>query len=204
MFALALDKLHNELEIIRLVTQGDEKAFANLFYHYKDKLYTYALRLMGEEELAEEMVQDAFLKIWVNRADLKNIDSLDAYLFTVIRNKSYNAIKRRAHEAVILKELSHNMTELQNTTEEAVIAKSYQTLLQQVVNQLPPQQKLIYDLSRSQGLKHEEIAQQLKISKNTVKVHLVKALHTIRAAFYNHAISIAVWLLAGLEYYFNI
>jgi RNA polymerase sigma-70 factor (family 1) len=203
LFDLAHHTLHNELETIRLVTQGDEKAFAILFYHYKDKLYTYALRLTDEAELAEEMVQDVFLKIWTNRAELKKIDSIDAYLFTIIRNKSYNAIKKRAHEAVILKELSFNMTEMQNSTEETVIVNNYQTLLQKVVSQLPPQQKLIYDLSRSQGLKHEEIAQKLQISKNTVKVHLVKALHTIRSAFYNHAISIGGWLLVAIQYYFK-
>jgi RNA polymerase sigma-70 factor (family 1) len=203
LFDLAHHTLHNELETIRLVTQGDEKAFAILFYHYKDKLYTYALRLTDEAELAEEMVQDVFLKIWINRAELKKIDSIDAYLFTIIRNQSYNAIKKRAHEAVILKELSFNMTEMQNSTEETVIVNNYQTLLQKVVSQLPPQQKLIYDLSRSQGLKHEEIAQQLQISKNTVKVHLVKALHTIRSAFYNHAISIGGWLLVAIQYYFK-
>ncbi len=194
MFGLALNKLHNEFELILLVAQGDERAFSVLFQHYKDKLYSYALRLTEEEELAEEMVQDVFMKIWLNRAELKKIESFDAYLYTVIRNKSFNAIKRRAHEAVILKEISLNMTELQNSTEETVIVNNYQKLLQQVINQLPPQQKLIYDLSRIQGLKHEEIAQQLKISKNTVKVHLVKALHTIRSAFYNHAISILSWL----------
>lgn len=197
---MAPDKLHNEIELILLVTQGDEKAFSLLFYHYKDKLYSYALRLTEEEELAEEMVQDAFLKIWLNRADLKKIDSFDAYLYTVIRNKSYNAIKRRVHEAVILKELSLNMTELQNSTEETVIVNNYQKLLQQVINQLPPQQKLIYDLSRIHGLKHDEIAEQLQISKNTVKVHLVKALHTIRSAFYNHAISIIVWLFVWYSF----
>lgn len=189
MFDLAPDKLHNEIELILLVSQGDVKAFSLIFYHYKDKLYSYALRLTGEEELAEEMVQDVFLKIWLNREELKKIDSFDAYLYTVIRNKSYNAIKRRVHEAVILKELSRNMTELQNSTEETVIVNNYQKLLQQVINQLPPQQKLIYDLSRIHGLKHQEIAEQLQISKNTVKVHLVKALHTIRSAFYNQPIS---------------
>jgi len=192
LFDLASDKLHNEFELILLVAQGDERAFSALFQHYKDKLYSYALRLTEEEELAEEMVQDVFMKIWMSRSELKKIESFDAYLYTVIRNKSYNAIKRRAHEAVILKELSLNMTEMQNSTEETVIVNNYQQLLQQVVSQLPPQQKLIYDLSRTQGLKHEEIALQLKISKNTVKVHLVKALHTIRSAFYNHAISIGI------------
>jgi len=200
--ALALDKLHNEPEIILLVAQGDEKAFATLFYHYKDKLYSYALRLTGEEELAEEMVQDAFMKIWLSREGLKKIESLDAYLFTVIRNKSYNAIKRRAHEAVILKELSFSLTELQNTTEETVIVNNYRNLLQKVVDTLPPQQKLIYDLSRTQGLKHEEIAQQLKISKNTVKVHLVKALYTIREAFYNHAISIVISFFVSVQWFY--
>lgn len=176
----------NEPELIRLVTQGDEKAFRKLFDFYSSKLFNYTLRITDNEELAEEIVMDAFLKIWMNRMELSAIERFDSYLYTLVRNQAFNAVKRMAHEAVILKELGLSNTEYHNGTERTVIYNDYQQLLNQAVNQLPPQQKLVYTLSRDEGMKYEEIADLLKLSKNTVKAHLKKAVSTLRTAFTNY------------------
>ena len=180
--------LHNELDLIRLVAEGDEQAFRKIFDHYSNKLYHYAFRITDEEELAEEIVMDAFLKIWINRVDLAAINRFDSYLYTVVRNQAFNAIKRMAHEAVIMKELGLSNTEYHDCTEETVIYNDYQQLLYQAVNQLPPQQKLVYILSRDEGLKYDEIALHLKLSKNTVKAHLKKAVSTLRLIFTNYMV----------------
>jgi len=176
--------LHNELDLIRLVAQGDEQAFRKIYDYYSDRLYNYSFRITDKEELAEEIVMDAFLKIWINRVDLTGINRFDSYLYTVVRNQAFNAIKRMAHEADIMKELGLNNTEYNGCTEETVIYNDYQHLLNQAVNQLPPQQKLVYILSRDEGLKYDEIALQLKLSKNTVKAHLKKAVKYPAFCFY--------------------
>lgn len=185
-FFVKLTGLHNELDLIRLVSEGDEQAFRKIFDHHKDRLYNYALRITDKEELAEEIVMDAFLKIWINRVELTAINRVDSYLYTLVRNHAFNAIKRMAHEAVIIKELSKRNTEYQDCTEETVIYNDYQRLLNRAVNQLPPQQRLVYSLNRDEGLKYNEIAIQLKVSKNTVKGHLKKALSTLRIVFTNY------------------
>ena len=185
--------LHNELDLIRLVAQGDEQAFRKIFDYYSNKLYNYAFRITDKEELAEDIVMDAFLKIWINRVDLTGINRFDSYLYTVVRNQAFNAIKHMAHEAAIIKELGLNNTEYNHCTEETVIYNDYQHLLNQAVNQLPPQQKLVYILSRDEGLKYDEIALQLKLSKNTVKAHLKKAVSTLRSVFTNYMV-IAIWV----------
>jgi RNA polymerase sigma-70 factor (ECF subfamily) len=194
MFRLKQSGLINELDLIHLLAQGNEQAFRKIFDYYSSKLYNYTFRLTHNEELAEEIVMDTFLKIWINRADLASINSFDSYLYTVVRNQAFNAIKRRSHEAAILKELSLSKSEFQDCTEETVIYNDYKHLLHEAVNQLPPRQKLVYILSRDEGLKYDEIANQLELSKNTVKSHLKKAVSTLRIVFTNYiALSIMMY-----------
>lgn len=180
--------LQNESDLLFLVSEGDELAFRKIFNHYRDKLYNYAIRITDNEELAEEIVMDAFLKIWCNRNDLCVINRFDSYLYTLIRNQAFTAIKRRAHEASIITKLSLSKSEYQDCTEETVIYNEYQHLLSQAVDQLPPQQRLVYSMSRDEGLKYDEIADQLNLSKNTVKAHLKKALSTLRVVFTNYLV----------------
>ena len=83
-------------------------------------------------------------------------------------------------------------TEYQDLTEETVIYNDYQHILNNAVNQLPPQQRLVYSLSRDEGLKYNEIAEQLNLSKNTVKAHLKKAVSSLRIVFTNYLV-FAAW-----------
>ena len=177
--------LQNEHALLKLVAEGNEFAFREIFNHYKDKLFNYTYRITDSEELAEEIVMDAFLKIWCNREDLIYINRFDAYLYTIIRNRAFSAIKRRAHEALIITRLSNISSEYQECTEETVVYNEYQYILKRAINKLPPQQKLVYSMSREEGLKYEEIADQLNLSKNTVKAHLKKALNTLRLVVSN-------------------
>jgi len=178
--------------LLNLVSEGDELAFRLVYNHYSDKLYSYTLKITGNEELTEEIVMDAFLKIWCNRKELSRINNFDSYLFRMARNQAFSELKRRAHEASIIVKLSLSNTEYQDCTENTVTYNEYSRLLSQAINQLPPQQRLVYSMSREEGLKYDEIADQLNLSKNTVKAHLKKALSTLRIVFGNYMVFILV------------
>jgi len=180
--------LQNESEILHLISEGNELAFRKIFDHYSSRLYNYSFRITDDEELSEEIVMDTFLKVWCNRQSLNEIIHFDSYLYTLVKNRAFNAIKRRAHEAVIISKLSLNHSEYQDTTEETVIYNEYQHILSQAVNQLPPQQRIVFSMSRDEGMKYEEIANHLNLSKNTVKAHLKKALSTLRMVFSNYLV----------------
>jgi len=182
---LKVQVLQNELELLGLISEGNEHAFRKIFNHYSDRLYTYAFRITDNEELAEEIVMDAFMKIWCNREELAMVNRFDSYLYAIVRNHAFTAIKRRAHESLIINQLSLTKTEYQDCTEDTIVYNEYQHILSNAVNQLPPQQRLVYSLSRDEGLKYDEIADQLNLSKNTVKAHLKKALCTLRIVFSN-------------------
>jgi len=180
--------LQNEPEILRLVSEGNELAFRKVFNHYSSSLYNYSFRITDDEELSEEIVMDAFLKVWCNRQSLNEIIHFNSYLYTLVKNNAFNAIKRRAHEAVIINKLSLSNSEYHNTTEETVIYNEYQHILSQAVDQLPPQQRIVFSMSRDEGMKYEEIANHLNLSKNTVKSHLKKALSTLRLVVSNYLV----------------
>lgn len=185
MTALLNQSTNIERELLHLAAGGSEVAFTKIFNLYKNKLYSFVLGLTKSEEQTLDLIQDIFMKLWINRTTLVNIDNLNNYIFRAAQNQATNTFKRRMIENCILQKLP--ITEnFDDSVEANFDYKILQAKLKAVVNQLPPQQKLIYTLSREHGLKHEEIANQLHISAATVKNHMVQALKTIREFLRNN------------------
>ena len=184
------ETIHTEKELLLLAAQGSEPAFTLLFNRYKHKLYSYLLPLTTSPQIAEDIIQDTFLKLWKDRASLKDIDYFNAYLFTMTRNLAINSFKRMARETAILAALQPQQNNPAATVADNLSLKEVEQLLHQTIQSLPPQQKLIYTLSREQGLKHEDIAHQLHLSSSTVRNHIVQALRTIRKKIELHSISV--------------
>lgn len=184
---LNIPALHKEKELLTLASQANEVAFTTLFHLYKNKLYAYVLRLTDSEMLAEDIVQDVFLKLWNDHEALAGIDNFGNYLFRMSKNHVINHFKRMAHETLIISEIFKLNSTGHNETQEIIALKETERILEGIVEKLPPQQKVIYHLSREEGRSHEEIANLLNISSNTVKNHVVQAMATIRTQLRKHA-----------------
>jgi RNA polymerase sigma-70 factor (ECF subfamily) len=169
--------------LLAQLSKNDEKAFRQLFHAYSDKVYSFSLRLTHSKITAQEMVQEVFLKIWINRASLSTIESFPSYLYVITRNLAFNTLKRIALEETAKTSLQKELRTNHNETEEAIIHQDYQQLLNKTINHLPPQQRLVYSLCHQEGLRYEEVAQRLKISRLTVKTHMQQALKTIKLQF---------------------
>lgn len=180
------------------LSKDDESAFRQIFHLFSDRVYSFALKLTRSRTSAEEMVQEVFMKLWVNRSTVYSIENLSSWLFVVTKNLVLNSIKRKATEekanAVFAMETAKNHSD----TEEKVIADDYERLLNETVSHLPPQQRLIYSLCHQEGLQYEEVAQRLKISRLTVKTHMHQALKTIKAQFSSILHLILLLILTGL------
>jgi RNA polymerase sigma-70 factor (ECF subfamily) len=175
--------LTNENELLALVAEGDEKAFGTLFHHYRPRIYSYAFHLFGNSGLADELIQEVFLKVWLSRDKLRGILKFDSWLFIIARNQVFDTLKQLAKETTARKQMASFLEtngNIGNIVEDQLLIKENEERLQDALERLSPQQKLIFTLSRHQGLKHEEIASRLNISRNTVKTHLVHALRTLR------------------------
>ena len=177
-----------------------DESFKCLFDNYKNRLYGYVLTITHSHYTAEEITQEIFIKLWLCRDILSQVENLDGYIFTIARNKTLNHLRKAAYDVRLLKELQAQALSagVSNNIEERALASEYDRLLQDALARLSPQRRLVYLLSRQRGLDHAEIAHQLQLSRNTVKNHMVEALRFIRHYFVEHG-SILVVLLAALK-----
>lgn len=172
--------LYDEKELLKLASSGNEKAFTYLFHQHKNKLFGYLFRLTNSQEITEDIIQDIFLKLWKDKSDLINIVQFDAYLFRMAKNQAINSFKNIARQTLLYAEYFDTLSIEDYSTDNLLQFDETQKLLNQIIETLPPQQKLVFKLSREQHLKHDEIAQMLNLSPNTVKNHIIQAINTIK------------------------
>jgi RNA polymerase sigma-70 factor (family 1) len=181
----------DEQHLLDLIAASDEQAFRHLFDTFSGKVYGFALKITRSKSLSEEIVQDVFMKIWINRESLEAIRSFPAYLFTLTRNHTFNTLKRIAIEQAAKSAIGKKLSHVNHDTEDAINFHESQQRLTQAINNLPPQQRLVYSLCHQEGLKYEEVAERLKISRLTVKTHMREALRSIKSHFSGF---VSVWI----------
>ena len=154
-------------------------AFRELFAHYQNKLYSVALRVTRSSTLSEEIVEDVFLKIWLKRNDLLEIQNFSAYLFVIIMNRVYKTLKQIAknYQTVVLAE--DNKIAANENIEDYLLSKEYSSVLHEAVTRLPQKQKEVYSLIKEHGLKRDEAAYVLNLKPETIKSHLAEAMKNI-------------------------
>lgn len=198
---MPLKPLSNESELLAKIAGGDQRAFTVLFNHYHHDLFVFSKKLSKSEELALEIVQDVFLKIWSVRDKLTELDNFSRYLNTVIRNHSLNVIKRIAVREKPMLNSSINSDEFVDTTgidftQQKLDYNDCFQILNEALDTLAPQQRKVYELCHIEGLKYEEAAQKMDISIETVRAHMKKALYKIREHFGKNAILYPLLILA--------
>ena len=172
--------LYDMRECFQNLARGDGGAFEIIFEFYKKRVFGVALKMLKSETEAEEIVQDVFLSIWLSKANLSQINDAEAYLFTITYNTIYARLKKASHNQELLNTIIHHLTQIQNTTDETIAAREAHKLINEAIQQLPPQQRTVYELSKQEGLSYNEIAERMHLSRNTVRNHLSEAMKTIR------------------------
>ena len=166
--------------LLAAIARGDHHAFRKLFDQYHHKVYSYSVKFLRSEVLAEEIVQEVFINIWLGRAKAPEITNFGGYLRVITKNMTLNALKKIALQFRLSKAQMNSWTEVDNDTEQNIRLKETRELLTEAISKLPKQQRLIYQMCHIDGLKQKEAAEQLNISPLTVKAHLRDATKTIR------------------------
>jgi RNA polymerase sigma-70 factor (family 1) len=197
---MAFNSSSDETRLLQDLSQGSEAAFTRLYNQYKNIVYSTALKITKSKTLSEEVVQDVFLKIWQKREELNlsDISNFESYLFISGRNHIFNLIKQIARENTLKNNFKYDDISF-NTTDSAIKDEQYNVLLDQILDKLPPQQKRIYRMAKTEGLSHQQIGEDLGISTETVKKHMAMALKFIRLQLARHINFIAV----SLGYFFT-
>ncbi|MBE9601809.1 RNA polymerase sigma factor [Pedobacter sp. MC2016-24] len=178
--------------LLTQIAEGDEKAFAVLFYRYLPVLHPYALKFTKSEAAAEEIIQDTFLRVWLNREKIETVDNVKAWLYKYASNECLNYLRKQLKQVKAIDQLTAEHPLQSNVTTDTINLNDINHLIAQVVDKLPAQRKKIYQLSRLEGLSIPEIAASLDLSPNTVKNALVISLKTIRTHLNNHGIALSV------------
>lgn len=167
--------------IARGIALGDTDVFRQCFDLLHQDIYRYAFAYFRTPELAEDTVQDVFAKLWAHRHAIDTEKCIRAYIYRIARNTIFNQLKRATYDQRMRNMVFHNRQQAaHNEVEESFLYGELNDLYQEAIKKLPPQRQLVFTLSRSEGMSHEEIAEQLTISRNTVKDQIVKASHFIR------------------------
>lgn len=181
----------------------NQEFVSGLFQEYRDKCYGFFIKLLGNSELAKDLTQDVFLNLLRKNMDLDKVLDWDNYIYTMCRNRAYDHLKKAAHDKKYRDYLYHywdhtsNLLQL-NSAEKQMEAAYYEKLLEEGLKNLPDQQRLIFNLSKKEGLSHQMIAEKLNISPITVRNHLHRALKNIRAATHpDMELTVLLGLLVG-------
>ncbi|NMB51384.1 MAG: RNA polymerase sigma-70 factor [Bacteroidales bacterium] len=167
-------------DLMKEIKAGNLIAFDSLYRRYNKKIYNYILSLLKSSEDAENVLQDVFLNLWLNRGKLKKCSSVRLYIFKIAHNAAISVIRKKIKESQFIEELKSMQIYSENLTEIDAENNKLNYNLHKIINELPARQKEVYILHHIEGLKYSEISKRLNISTNTVENHMARALKTIR------------------------
>jgi len=167
-----------EEDIINAIREGNTVAFQHVFDSLYESLCGYAFSVLRNSAEAEDVVQSAFMKLWEKRDVLEIRQSVKSYLFRAVYNQCLNQIEHRAVKSRFQAYSQLEATELSGETEP--FPDELDQKVRVAVDNLPPQCKKIFMMSRYEGLRYPEIASRLNISVNTIQNQICKALRILR------------------------
>lgn len=176
------------------LAEGNEFTFKAIIDFYKERFYSASLKMTHCGDIAEEIVQEVFVNLWIKRVQVAAATNPEGYLFAMLHNSIHAHFRKLALEKAMKKKIGQQSEDIDsNPIEEVLLAKEDREIFEGVINQLPSQQRIVYKLSKQQGLSRQQIACQLHISPHTVKNHLHQALRFI-GDYYKAGASAFIWV----------
>jgi RNA polymerase sigma-70 factor (ECF subfamily) len=185
--------LLSETELINRIRKGDQAAFEQIYLQYSRKLAHRLLQLLKSEELAQDILQDVFLKVWEIRERLDPEQSFGAFLYTI----ATNYCKKSFRKSLLDQAYHHHNTfeEAYSPIEQQLNQKDAQKILSAALEKLTPRQKEVFTLHKIEGRNYNEISALLGISPNTINQLMQQANKQLKAGLLGHSLLLAAILL---------
>lgn len=168
-----------DVELFGRLSRGDEEAFRALVHFYHQRFLPVTISLVKSEPMARDIMQEVFLKLWLKRAVLAEVEHPFTWLKTVVANTASNYIRAQLSFELRNKKMIDASGEKEDVEEE-LDARFAQALIDEAVSKLPPKRRQVFLMSRQEGLSRKEIALRLDVSEHTVKNQLVEAVKFVQ------------------------
>jgi len=192
--------LEKEKKLLQDVREGDENSFSELFHLYYEDLCRFTLNYTGAPDVAEDIAQDIYLGIWRSRRTLKVEGSFKSYIFKAARNNALNYLRHKKIEGKWEEKVKREKKNLSDSPykeiQQSESFKELERAIEEAIDQLPDRRKLIFSLSRDEGLTYQEISIVLDISVKTVETQIRRAKYTLRELLSKY-LSVIVFLTAS-------
>lgn len=186
----------NEETILRQMKEGNQVAFTLLFNEYSKQVYSLAFKYLYNRELAEDVVQNVFFKIWDKRKDIDETRPFNRYLFTILKNDLLNVLRNKEKEFFRISDNLHLLNYAGEDAENEELDEDQLRLVRRAIEQLSPQKRKILELKLSGKYSNQEIADKLHLSVNTIKFQYSQALKELRTVMRTY--SLLILFMGGL------
>ena len=184
-------------EVPECKCQGKPDAFDLIWHRYSAHVYNFISSMIFDKSIAEDLMQEVFLKIWEKRNEIDPDRNVEAYIFTIARNLVYKETRKMLANANFIDYARHGLDEADDSTENSIDACSEHGHLTELIHQMPPARRDIYLLNKIHGLSVKDIAERLGLSSRTVENQLYQAKIFIKSKF---PMSVLVLLWIYLTY----
>ena len=172
--------ISNIEDIIRRLKEDDKSAVDELFGYYYPRLYHFSKSILKIGNDIDDILQEVFVKIWLNRQKISNAETFNAYIFTITKNEVLNLIRSKLKDNAFRDKLYLKSVATEYQDQNQLEIDEIKTGIDQLVAGLPEKRQQVFILSRTEGLSNKEIAQQLNISEKTVEDHITHAIKHIK------------------------
>jgi RNA polymerase sigma-70 factor (ECF subfamily) len=179
----------SDTALARKIKESDSRAFKELFDKYHERLYYLAKSYLKDHDLAEDAVQDVYLKLWDKRRSLDSSSSIEGLLFTMLKNHVLNMIRDENNRKKVIEEVKRmaQNRESRNSTKDEFLYSEYKNLIEEAVVKLSPAKREVFELRSFKGLSNEEVADKKDVSRHTVKTQYYLGSKFIRNYLKKHA-----------------
>jgi RNA polymerase sigma-70 factor (ECF subfamily) len=190
----------NDTVLAGEIKKGNQQSFKILYNRYHKQLYYLARQYLKDEGLARDAVQDIFLKFWDKRQELDPSASIEAFLFTMLKNHVLNMIRDEKNRKKVIEEVKKTAEngEARNSTDEEIIYAEYRDILNRGIEKLSPAERKVFEMRSFEGLSNAEAADKKGVSEHTVKTQYYLGCKSIRDYLKKHAdilLLVLVWFM---------
>lgn len=167
--------------LVKALKEGNQLAFSIVYKTYAAQTFSLAFKYLLNKELAEDAVQNLFLKLWLKKEEIDKTKPINRYLFTMLKNDLLNTLRDSKKNIYLLEDCLSMVLELEDNSQNENLKQEQMNIIQQALEQLSPQRRKVFEMKVSGKYSNQEIADKLNLSINTIKFQYSQSLKQIRA-----------------------